>query len=82
MHNICVAREGKLRADVKPGGDPNHLHAGHAHIWDGSTDVVSVMADGSVFSGVHTTKTAKFAAKYLDDIASGIDKYYWMGRIR
>lgn len=82
VHNICVAKEGKLRAVVKNGGDPNHLNTGHAHILDGSTDVASVLKDGSVFSGKLTPKTATFVENHLTEIAEGIDKYYWIGRIK
>lgn len=82
VHNICVAREGNLRADVKPGGDIGHPNVGHAHIYEGSDRIASVLADGTLRSGHLTKNATKFVTKYLDDIATGIDKYYWMGRIR
>ena len=76
-HNICVAREGSFRADVKIGGDPNHP-LGHAHIYEGTKNLASVAKDGTVLAGKLKGAAKKFVIKYLDDIARGIDKFYYL----
>ena len=77
VHNICVAKEGTFRADVKLGGDPNHA-LGHAHIYEGSKNIASVAKDGTVLAGKLKGGAKKFVEKNLDDIARGIDKYYYL----
>ena len=76
-HNMCVAREGAFRADVKIGGDPNHP-LGHAHIYEGTKNLASVAKDGTVLAGKLKGAAKKFVIKYLDDIARGIDKFYYL----
>lgn len=77
VHNKCVAREGKLRADVRVGGDPNH-HTGHAHIYDGTTDLASVNELGQVLAGNLTGKAARFVENNLYRIAEGIRTLYYI----
>ena len=79
VHNLCVAREGKFRADVKLGGDPNHA-VGHAHIYDGSNNIASIDANGKVLAGSLKGKASVFVKKYLPQIADGIKKYYYIPR--
>ena len=79
VHNLCVAREGKFRADVRLGGDPNHA-VGHAHIYYGSDDIASIDINGNVLGGVLKGRARKFVNKYLPQIADGIRKYYYIGR--
>ena len=74
-HNICVAKDGPYRADVKVGGDPNHS-LGHAHIYDGTNNIASVSKDGNVLAGKLKGGAKKFVEKYIDEIAKGIDKFY------
>ena len=76
-HNKCVAREGKLRADVRVGGDPNH-HTGHAHIYDDTTDLASVNELGQVLAGNLTGKVARFVENNLYRIAEGIRTLYYI----
>ena len=75
VHNKCVAREGKLRADVKAGGDPNHA-VGHAHIFNGSDNVASIDINGNLLAGDLKGKVAVFVRNHLSEIAEGIKKYY------
>lgn len=71
-----VAREGKLRADVRVGGDPNH-YTGHAHIYDGSKDLASVDEFGKVLAGNLTAKAALFVERNYFRIAEGIRTLYY-----
>ena len=79
VHNVCVAREGKYRADVRAGGDPNHA-TGHAHIYNGSEELASVLDDGTVIAGNLKGKALKFVQNHIDEISNGINKYYYIGR--
>ena len=76
VHNRCVANQGKYRADVKVGGDPNHA-VGHAHIYEGSSNLASVASDGTVLAGKLTPGAKRFLAKNLQKIAEGIATYYF-----
>ena len=76
-HNVCVAREGSFRADVKLGGEANHK-VGHAHIFEGSNKIASVDATGNVLAGKLKGGTADFVKNHLDEISSGITKFYYM----
>lgn len=76
VHNACVAREGKLRADVRVGGNPNH-HTGHAHIYNGTAELASVDEFGKVLAGKLTGKAARFVAEKLPQIAEGIRSLYY-----
>ena len=81
VHNKCVAKDGKYRADVKMGGDPNHP-VGHAHIYEGSSEVASVLDDGSVIAGKLKGKAKDFVKAHLQEIKDGIRKYYYIGQKR
>ena len=80
VHNKCVAKSGKLRADVKPGGDPNHYMIGHAHIFDGSKELASIDVSGRVLAGELKGKASDFVKEYLPIIAKGIEDLYFLGR--
>ena len=75
VHNECVARKGKLRADVRAGGDPNHATP-HAHIWDGTDEIASIDENGKILAGKLHKKAQKFVKDYLDDISNGIKELY------
>ena len=79
MHNECIVKEGKLRADVRKGGDPNHP-VGHAHIYYGSDDLASVDMNGKILAGRLSGKALTFLRKNLPNIARGIKELYYIGR--
>lgn len=78
-HNVCVAKEGKFRADVRKGGEPNY-RVGHAHIYEGSKNIASVSKDGSVLAEKLSKGASDFVKNHLDEIAEGIEKFYYIGR--
>ena len=78
VHNKCVAREGNYRADVRVGGDPNHAR-GHAHIYEGTSNIASIDVNGEVLAGKLTAGAAKFVNNYLSQIAQGIIEFYYKG---
>ena len=76
VHNVCVAKEGNLRADVQKGGDPNHFR-GHAHIREAGKKVASIDELGEVVVGKLSVKAKRFVDKYSQQIQDGIKEWYY-----
>ena len=76
VHNVCVAKEGNLRADVQKGGDPNHFR-GHAHIREAGKKVASIDELGEVVVGKLSVKAKKIVDKYSQQIQDGIKEWYY-----
>ena len=76
VHNVCVAKEGNLRADVQKGGEPNHFR-GHAHIQEGGKRIASIDELGEVVVGKLSVKAKRFVDKYSQQIKDGIKEWYY-----
>ena len=76
VHNVCVAKEGNIRADVHKGGEPNHPR-GHAHIREAGKKVASIDELGEVVVGKLSVKAKRFVDKYSQQIQDGIKKWYY-----
>ena len=76
VHNVCVAKEGNIRADVHKGGEPNHFR-GHAHIREAGKKVASIDELGEVVVGKLSVKAKRFVDKYSQQIKDGIKEWYY-----